>query len=191
MVWLDGLDMHIVNLLSASFREELQQETHGATRPDDSTVIEYGYAMAPAARGPQRNGSPIINYPYVRAREVLQSLRAHEAIDAWRGHVLDYLNPLNGDWAMPTLATSMRLLPQGFETRPYRSTDTTVYAVVEGSGSSRIGEVEFDWAQHDVFVAPAWSPQEHRAAGRDAVLFSYSDRAVQEKLGLFREARGD
>ena len=188
MVWLDGLDMHIVNLLSASFREELEHETQSTTRPDDSSVTEFGYAMAPASHSPQRNGSPIINYPYERAKSVLESLRSHEAIDAWRGHVLNYLNPLNGDWAMPTLATSMRQLPQGFQTKAYRSTDTTIFAVVEGRGSSRIGDVEFDWAEHDVFVAPSWLKQEHQASS-DSVLFSYSDRAVQEKLGLFREAR--
>ncbi len=188
MVWLDGLDMHIVNLLSASFREELQHDIQGLTRPDDSSVIEFGFAMAPAGLRPERNGSPIINYTYERARSVLQSLRGHEAIDAWRGHVLNYLNPLTGDWAMPTLATSLRLLPQGFQTRAYRSTDTTVFCVVEGRGSSRIGDVEFDWAEHDVFVAPSWLPQEHQASG-DSILFSYSDRAIQEKLGLFREAR--
>jgi len=190
MVWLDGLDMHIVNLLNASFREELEHEAQTSTRPDDSSVVEFGYAMAPAGDRPQRSGSPIINYPYERARSVLQSLRTHENIDAWRGHVLNYLNPLTGDWAMPTLATSMRLLPRGFETRPYRSTDTTVFCVVEGSGSSRVGDVEFDWAEHDVFVAPSWLQQEHQAS-RDSILFSYSDRAVQEKLGLFREARLD
>lgn len=188
MVWLDGLDMHIVNLLSASFREELEHETHASTRPDDSSTTEFGYAMAPASHRPAHRGSPIVNYPYERARQVLQSLRAHEQIDAWRGHVLNYLNPLTGDWAMPTLATSMRLLPKGFTSSSYRSTDTTVFAVVEGEGSSRIGEEEFDWGPHDIFVAPSWFAQEHQASS-DAILFSYSDRAVQEKLGLFREAR--
>ena len=46
----------------------------------------------------------------------------------------------------------------------------------------------FHWNPHDVFVVPSWVPCTHRAAG-DAVLFSYSDRAVQDKLDLFREQR--
>lgn len=188
MVWLDGLDMHIVNLLNASFREELHAERHEITRPDDSSMTEYGLAMAPAGRPRQARVSPIINYPYAKADAVLKSLAAREAPDAWRGYVLDYLNPLSGDWAMPTLATSMRRLPQGFTAKPYRSTDTTVFIVVEGRGTSRIDGVEFDWAPHDVIVAPSWTEQVHQAES-EATLFSYSDRAVQEKLFMWREAR--
>ena len=97
------------------------------------------------------------------------------------------VNPLTGDWALPRLATCMRLLPAGFTTKPYRSTDSTVFAVVEGAGSSRIGGVEFDWRDKDVFVAPSWALQEHEAR-HDSMIFTYSDRAAQEKLGLFREA---
>jgi gentisate 1,2-dioxygenase len=87
---------------------------------------------------------------------------------------------------MPTLATCMQLLPQGFQTRPYRSTDSTVFTVVEGQGRSRIGDQVYDWVPHDIFVVPSWATVTH-SAGSDAVLFSYSDRAVQDKLDLFRE----
>lgn len=189
MVWLDGLDMHIVNMLNASFREEMDGQRHEIVRPDDSSRAEYGSAMAPASRPLHPSAvSPILNYPYVRADEMLTSMAAHEAPDAWRGHMLDYLNPLTGDWAMPTLATSMRRFPAGFSTKPYRSTDTTVFMVVEGEGTSRIGDLEFDWGPHDLIVVPSWEAQQHQASRR-ATLFSYSDRAVQEKLNMFREAR--
>ncbi len=191
VVWLDGLDMHIVNLLNASFREEMADQQHPIVRPDDASRAEYGHAMAPASRPLHPSTvSPILNYPYVRADEMLTSMAAHSPADPWRGHMLDYLNPLTGDWAMPTIATSMRRLPAGIGTKPYRSTDTTVFCVVEGEGTSKIGDLEFDWAPHDVFVAPSWEVQEHQAS-RTATLFSYSDRAVQEKLSLWREARLD
>lgn len=190
MVWLDGLDMHIVNLFNASFREEGKTVVHHARRPDDSSVTEFGYSMVPAQYQPTGSSSPLINYPFSRAKKVLSSLKSHERADPWRGHMLKYLNPLTGDWALPTIATSMRLFPDGFSTKPYRSTDTTVFAVVEGSGVSRIGGVEFDWSEKDVFVAPSWAIQEHQV-WRDSIVFSYSDRAVQEKLGLFREDLGN
>lgn len=188
MIWVDGLDMHIVNLFNASFREELHETAHAITRPDDSSVVEYGYAMTPSEARPTRKSSPIINYTYARADEVLTSMAAHKAPDPWRGHILDYLNPMTGDWAIPTIATNMRRLPAGFASKPYRSTDTTVFVVVEGEGVSRIGDQEYDWGPHDVIVAPSWTVQEHKAT-REATLFSYSDRAVQEKLYLWREAR--
>jgi gentisate 1,2-dioxygenase len=38
----------------------------------------------------------------------------------------------------------------------------------------------------DVFVVPSWAQVSHQAAG-DAVLFSFSDRAAQKALGLWRE----
>jgi len=39
-------------------------------------------------------------------------------------------------------------------------------------------------------VAPSWAWRRHRAS-KDAVLFSFSDRVVQEKLDLWREDRGN
>jgi len=101
-----------------------------------------------------------------------------------------YINPPTGGWAMPTISTWMQLLPKGFKTRPYRSTDSTVFTVVEGKGSSVIGGQSFAWEKHDIFVVPSWHFVEHLAAD-DAVLFGFSDRVCQEKLDFFREQRGN
>lgn len=72
-----------------------------------------------------------------------------------------------------------------------RSTDSTVFSVVEDSGNSHITDSagehhHFEWQAHDIFVVPSWMQVRHTAHA-DAVLFSYSDRAVQDKLDLFRE----
>lgn len=188
MIWVDGLDTPMINSVNGGFREELGHMQHEITKPDDSSVIEFGSGMAPADYTPTRPGTPMINYPYARAKAMLDSMRSHRQADVCHGHMLKYLNPLDGGWAMPTLATNMRLIPQGMTTRPYQCTATTVFIVVEGEGVSRIGGVEMDWKEHDVFVAPAWAVQEHEAR-RDSVIFSYSDRAVQEKLNVWREDR--
>ena len=90
---------------------------------------------------------------------------------------------------MPTMATFMQLLPAGFQGKTSRSTDSTVYCVVEGRGTARIGEQEFHFGPRDVFVAPSWQPLQ-LAALEDATLFSYSDRPVQA-AGVWREARAD
>jgi len=58
------------------------------------------------------------------------------------------------------------------------------------TGKSVIGGKNFDWKPRDVFVVPSWQSVSHMPDG-DAVLFSCSDRAAQEKLGLFREDRGN
>ena len=188
MVWLDGLDMHIVNLFDASFRERHPGRVQPLHRPEGAAMAETGSNLLPVDHEWGTLTSPIFNYPYGRTREALDQLARFREINAWHGHKMRYVNPVNGAWAMPTMATWMQLLPQGFETRPYRSTDSTVFAVVEGSGSSRIGDQHFEWGPHDIFVVPSWVAAQHRGHV-DAVLFSYSDRAVQNKLDLFREER--
>ena len=87
------------------------------------------------------------------------------------------------------MGTFMQLLPKGFHTAPYRSTDGTVFSVVEGKGESVIGGKTFPWKKRDHFVVPSWAKVEHRADS-ETVLFSFSDRPVQEKLDLWREDRG-
>ena len=89
---------------------------------------------------------------------------------------------------MPTIAAHVRHLPAGFETRPRRSTDGTVLVVVEGRGTARIEGQEHLLAERDLLVVPAWHALELRG-DTPLVLFGYSDKAAQEKLGLLREAR--
>ena len=103
---------------------------------------------------------------------------------------MNYINPLNGESAMPTISTAMRLIPKGFDTETYRTTAGTVFAVVEGSGKVTIGDSQFAFKGKDLFVAPTWHATRIEA-DEDCVIFTYSDQVVQEKLDLFREQRGD
>jgi len=68
------------------------------------------------------------------------------------------------------------------------ATDATVYCVVEGKGAVRIGDNEFLFEPHDVFVAPSWAPVQLSAV-TESVLFSYFDRPVLAALNLLREER--
>ena len=64
----------------------------------------------------------------------------------------------------------------------------------EGQGlpecRTRIGDQTFEWGARDLFVVPSWHWVTHEA-DTDAVLFSFSDRPVQQKLDLCREDRGN
>jgi gentisate 1,2-dioxygenase len=80
-------------------------------------------------------------------------------------------------------------VPAGFETAPMRSTDGIVMAVAEGRGEVTVGVSAFSLVPHDVVAIPAWSWRSFKARD-DCFLFCFSDRAAQEKLGLFREALG-
>jgi gentisate 1,2-dioxygenase len=97
-----------------------------------------------------------------------------------------YSNPATGGHPFPTMAVFMQWLPKGHAGARYRSTDGTVFCVVEGKGSVEIGETRWPFFLHDIFVAPSWEFYRLRADS-DCVLFSYSDRAAQEALGFWRE----
>jgi gentisate 1,2-dioxygenase len=85
------------------------------------------------------------------------------------------------------MGTFMQLLPSGFKGKTYQSTDSTVYAVVEGKGRCIVNGETMTFGPKDVFVVPSWMPYQLEADA-DAVLFSYSDRPVQQALDLWREA---
>ncbi|HEY1799147.1 MAG TPA: gentisate 1,2-dioxygenase [Stellaceae bacterium] len=190
MVWLDGLDVQLVNLLNTSFAEGYPEDTQPISRPEGDALARYGHNLLPIDWKPAVKTSPVFNYPYTHSREALAALARNGDPDPYHGHKLRYVNPATGDSAMPTIGTFLQLLPQGFAGSPYRSTDGTVYVAVEGEGETRIGDTVMRWRPRDIWVVPSWMPHTHHAAS-EAVLFSFSDRPVQEKLGLWREARGN
>lgn len=188
VIWLDGLDIPLIRSLDAGFAENYPQAVQPVTRPEGDSFSRFGYNMLPVRHQATRASSPIFNYPYVRSREALDQLARHGELDAWDGVKLRYVNPATGGSPMPTMATFMQLLPRGFQGRPYRSTDGTIFSVVEGTGVARVGEQSFHFGPRDIFVVPPWTPVE-LGAMEDAVLFSYSDRPVQAALNLLREER--
>ena len=189
MVWLDGLDIPIVTLLDTSFAEQLDQDSQPLGRREGDALARYGSGLLPDGYTHASHTSPVFNYPYERSRETLEALKAGSEPDACHGWKLKYTNPLDGEYAMPTMATHIQLLAAG-ATMPYKSTDATVFTCVEGSGKTTIGDVVVEWGPKDIFVVPSWKPVVHEPS-EESVLFSYSDRPVQEKLGLWRESRGN
>lgn len=190
MIWLDGLDIPLLQFLDVGFAEGFGGESQKLVRPEGDSLARYGTGLLPVDYD-GRHGvtSPVFNYPYERSREVLETLRRQNEWDPCHGLKLRYTNPINGGWAMPTIGTFLQLLPKGFDTAPYRSTDGTVYVCVEGGGETRVGDETFTWGPRDIFVVPSWTSHQHRPSA-DSVLFSFSDRPVQAALGLWREDRG-
>ena len=190
MFWLDGLDIPMVQFFDASFVERLKEDQQPITKPEGDSFALYGHNLSPVDSKPRSKTSPIFNYPYSYTREALEKAKQRQAWDPCHGLKLKFTNPETGDFAMPTIGTFIQLLPRGFKTARYRSTDATVFAPIEGKGRSRIGDQTFEWGPRDLFVVPSWHWVTHEADD-DAVLFSFSDRPVQQKLDLFREDRGN
>ncbi|PTB22792.1 gentisate 1,2-dioxygenase [Trinickia symbiotica] len=188
VVWLDGLDIPLIASLNAGFAESYPRATQPVARPEGDSFARFGHNMVPVRHRVDDPSSPVFSYPYDRSREALDILHRNGELDEWDGVKLRYVNPATGGWPMPTIATFMQLLPAGFSGRSYRSTDATVYCVVEGQGSVRIGDTSFAFEPRDVFVVPVWQPAS-LTASTESVLFSYSDRPVMSALNLLREER--
>ena len=105
--------------------------------------------------------SPIFSYPYDRSRETLARLAREEDPDPCHGWKMEFINPLTGGPAMPTIGTFIQLLPKGFRSEPYRSTDGTVYSVAEGEGKVKIGGEEFAFGPKDTFRRAVLAPGQH------------------------------
>ena len=193
VIWLDGLDIPLIRFLDAGFAQNDTRKSQDVARAEGSSFARYGHNMAPV-RGTSPFGptSPIFSYPYERSREALDQLERHEAIDPWDGVKLRYIHPLTGGSPMPTMQTFMQRLPAGFAGQPWRQTDGAVYSVVEGHGEAVIGEgeaaVRFAFGPRDHFVVPSWHTARLHSSG-GCVLFSFSDRPVQQALGIHREER--
>jgi gentisate 1,2-dioxygenase len=189
--WLDGLDIPVVQFVDASFAEQLGVDQQPITRPDGDSDARYGANLLPVDHNGGGGSSPVFNYPYARTRDALERLRRANAWDPCHGLKMRYTNPITGNHAMATMGTFVQLLPKGFTTASYRSTDATVFAPIEGSGRSFIGDDDVvEWGKRDIFVVPSWRRVRHQVS-EDSVLFSFSDRPIQEALHLFREDRGN
>jgi len=191
MIWLDGLDIPTVMHFDASFAEHWPESAHPETVPPGDTTLRYGRNMRPmrGTASDRRPGTqPLFHYPYAEWRESLENLAQSGDPDPHFGHALEFTNPADGGAVMPTISAHVRLLPAGFTSRPRASTDGTVFVVVEGRGKALVEGKEVPLAARDTLVVPSWRELVFQA-DTELVLFGYSDRVAQEKLGLFREHR--
>ncbi|WP_447910356.1 gentisate 1,2-dioxygenase [Brevundimonas bullata] len=190
MIWLDGLDIPTVRHFDASFAEGYAEDQFPEQAPAGDSLNRYGRNMRPlkghtADRRPAHQ--PLFHYPYAEWRPALDAMAESGAeIDPHLGHALEFMNPINGGPIMATISAHVRLLPQGFESKPRRSTDGTIFVVVEGIGEAVIEGETIALKPRDIVVVPSWRSVAFKAASR-LVLFGYSDKACQEKLNLYKE----
>ena len=192
VVWLDGLDIPLVRFLDAGFAEKADTKVQIEARPEGDALHRYGSGLLPMDHRPAAHEpSRTFVYPFARTREALAGAARGERPDPHHATRLRFVNPATGRSPMPTIGTWMQRLEPGFATAPVRSSDSTVYVCLEGSGTARVGDATHRFAPRDVFVVPSWHALSLEAdPGADAaVLFAFSDRPVQEALGLWREQK--
>ncbi|MFN0160689.1 MAG: cupin domain-containing protein [Burkholderiales bacterium] len=193
MVWLDGLDLPLVRLLGSTFAQFPGAPDPFADTGTCTALPGMAQALLPPRQTEHARLCSKMRYPYKDARAALDWLRAAGKVDAAYGLRLHYADPASGGHAMPTMAAYLQLLPAGFKGRPYQSTESFVFYAVEGAGRTVTRDADgakrtLDWARGDLFVLPGWVEHSHSST-EDAVLFSFSDAAAQQALGLWRERR--
>ncbi len=191
MVWMDGLDLPLVNQLDAMFFEPYPDERQVLSKPVDGSQAKYGSgALVPTYERHLAAHSPLLNYTYARTRATLASIAAHDTGSPHDGVILEYVNPRTGGPVMPTMGCHVQWLAPGAATEPHRHTSSVAYHVIEGEGYSLVGDERLDWQAKDVFCVPSWYPHRHvNALGtKPAVLFSFTDAPVLRAVGLYREA---
>ena len=126
MIWLDGLDVPLVNHLGATFSEDYEGEgAFPQSRPAHDSFSRYGSGMLPLEPITQRH-SPVFSYPYERTRTALENMRKANDWDVCHGAEAEIRQSGHrrlGD------ADHRHLRPapaEGLPHRAYRSTEATV-----------------------------------------------------------------
>ena len=193
VVWLDGLDIPLVRFLDAGFAEKSDGEVAGGdARPEGDALRPLRHATCcRSTSSSSRTSRPASSS--IRSRSTREALLgiSQASADPHHGFKLRFVNPATGRSPMPTIGTFAQRLPKGFATRPSRSSDSTVHVCLEGGGTGDDRRRRrFEFGRRDVFVVPSWQAFS-LAAREDSILFSFSDRPVQQVLGLWREQRLD
>lgn len=194
MIWLDGLDIPLVNALDVGFFERSSTKAQSLTKPDNASKHMFASGrLNPVWERWQKPYSPLFNYPWAQTKRILDEVAGDTEGSPTDGIILEYTNPYTGGPALPTLGCFVQALPPGAHTDAHQHTTSAVYHVVRGNGSSIVGGERLEWQERDTFAVPGWAVHEHEngAADEPAILFSFTDAPIVEALGYFREESAD
>jgi gentisate 1,2-dioxygenase len=159
MIWLDGLDVPLYQWLPVHFTRFFSAEQYPSeSRGAQSTLI----------------------YPWEEMRTALDADPATFA-------VREYRQRETGAPISRTMGAQAERLDAGHAAPLRRETASSIYHVVSGTGSSKIGDETIEWSAHDTFVVPAWYSFVHLNAGSGAAyLVRYDDVPLLRALDVYR-----
>jgi 1-hydroxy-2-naphthoate dioxygenase len=186
VVWLDAIDTPFVRNMNAIFYEQNADMKQPAVDAGDSVQLHVGWAR-PSWRSVDAEKGLAVVYKWSDTYDRLKRL-AHQQGSPYDGVILEYVNPITGGPALPTMDCHVQLLRGAEETKSHRHTSGVVYFVIEGEGETIAGERKLRWSKGDGFVVPNWCAHHHRNLRRDeALLFSVSDAPLLKAAHLYRE----
>jgi 1-hydroxy-2-naphthoate dioxygenase len=182
-IWIDCLDSGLMRMLRTMFQEpHPAEDVRLFNSPVDTAARNPGLLAPP--------GQPLKSLVYKwRATRRALSEMLPENESPYDGKCLEYRNPVTGGSTFPTFSCWIQMLESGKETAQHRHTSSQLYYVVEGSGVTEVDGEKLAWEAGDFFVVPNWSWHRHKNASATfpAVLFSTTDRPLQEAIGVYRE----
>ncbi len=189
IIWMDGLDIALVALLDAQFAQSSNQKEQEVTQAKGTSSARYGANLVPIDETRPPLSSPLMRYPYDQSREALEHLKGTSKWDAHHGIKMRYAHPQTGDWALPTMGPAIQLVPKGFKTAPYRATDSTVYAVAEGSGTATVGYQDVSAVAEGRVRRAVLGVAEDRGQGRSGAVQLLRPARAREARSLARGPR--
>jgi gentisate 1,2-dioxygenase len=183
IVWFDALDVPLHQYLGTAVFEPGPPKD--LPKPTDDAAFAVPNIVPELAGAPSY--SPVFRYPW--AASVAALAAAPVAKDGSRR--IRYVNPMNGGPVMSLLDCYMTRIEAGAQTIPYRTTSNAVGVVVEGTGTSRVGNETFAWQPKDIFSMPHGNWVSHRCQSGTATLFVVTDREVLRRLDLLSEEYGN
>lgn len=186
-MWIDVLDVPLVaNLDGIFFQHPDDQSPKIKDAQWESQASWSSSGIVSEHLGPTSNHLQKLRYSWTDVKAALDSIPPNS--DSQRR--IRYVNSVDGGAVMPTVDCCAMRLESGRSTSPRRSTASTICFVVEGSGTSCVGDQKISWSKNDVFTVPNWRWTVHAAETDTAYLIQASNSDMLRKLGLLREEQG-
>jgi gentisate 1,2-dioxygenase len=155
--WIDFLDAPLVQLLEPMFFEPSPDGVETADEVDEHSPMRFAWA------------------------DTLRRLASQSNLSTDHGEVL--LGPPE----LRSMALHVTRLDEGAERTHGRTTESSIFAVIDGVGVVNIEDSVFEWRRGDVFVVPAWRQYRLRAQTQ-SYLLRVTDEPVLTRLDWLREA---
>jgi gentisate 1,2-dioxygenase len=147
MIWLDGLDLPQFQHFPVHFVQHYSESRYPAKDAPSSTVV----------------------YPWVEMEKKLEAT-AGESDHS----IVRYTSQepgKEGQEVSKIIGAQCERIEAGTQSKPVRETTSAVYHVVEGKGSSVIGDKVIEWVKGDTFTVPSWEEYSHKVRPGDEKYF--------------------
>lgn len=188
MIWMDVLDISLVRSFDSIFFEDHTDSLQEISETPNRSYQEWGTGTLRPMGGPATTSeNPLLAYPKAQTEAAIEAA-ANLPSEPENDVILEYQNPSNGGPAMYSMSMKTQLLRPGFVGAWHRELGSKVYHVIEGSGTTTVGDQEFNWGPGDLFSIPSWVVHKHEnQSDAPARLFRVDDSPVLRAMGLYRK----